>query len=264
MKHSRIAALLLAATISLPAAAESIAVVNGTAIDKTELDAAVANVVQSNGGKVQDSPELREQLKSSLINREVILQEAARRGLDKQPAFTQRLNEVRAELLRDALFGDIVQKANISDAQIKERYNQLVAKQAEAKEVEVHAYQITLASEADAQKVIAALKKGAKFDDLAKSKSIDPNAKQSGGDMNWGNLSRMDPKLAEALKQIGKNQISSKPYQSQLGWHVFKVTDIRSAQLPPLEQIQPQIGRQLQEETIAKTVEDLRAKSKIQ
>ena len=264
MKHSRIAALVLAATISLPAAAESIAVVNGTAIDKAELDAAVANVVQSNGGKVQDSPELREQLKSSLINREVILQEAARRGLDKQPAFTQRLNEVRAELLRDALFGDIVQKAGIDDAQIKASYDQLVAKQAAAKEVEVHAYQITLASEADAQKVIAALKKGAKFEDQVKSKSIDPNAKQSGGDMNWGNLSRMDPKLAEALKPLSKGQVSSKPYQSQLGWHVFKVVDIRDAQLPPLEQIKPQIARQLQEEAIAKTVEDLRAKSKIQ
>ncbi|POA99905.1 hypothetical protein C2134_03960 [Chromobacterium sinusclupearum] len=262
MKHSRIAALLLAASISLPAAAESIAVVNGVSIDKSELDAAVANVVQSNGGRVQDSPELREQLKNSLISRQVILQEAARRGLDKQPEFVKRLDEARSELLRDALFADIANKASISDADIKARYDQEVAKYAGTKEL--HAYQITLSSQADAQKLIAQLKKGGKFEELAKTRSIDPNAKQTGGDMGWGNLSRMEPKLAEALKAIPKGQVSAQPFQSQLGWHVFKVADIRDAQVPSLDQVKPQLARQLQEEAIAKAVEDLRAKSKIQ
>ncbi|WP_046168739.1 peptidyl-prolyl cis-trans isomerase [Chromobacterium vaccinii] len=262
MKLSRIAALTLAASISLPVAAESIAVVNGVSIDKSELDAAVANVVQSNGGKVQDSPELREQLKNSLVSRQLILQEASRRGLDKQPAFVKRMDEARAELLRDALFADIAEKANVGDAQIKARYDEMAAQVSGSKEV--HAYQITLGSEADAQKAIAQLKKGAKFEELVKTRSIDPNAKQSGGDMNWGNLSRMEPKLAEALKAIPKGQVSGSPYQSQLGWHVFKVTDIRNAQIPPLDAVKPQIARQLQEEAIAKAVEDLRAKSKIQ
>ncbi|QEL55668.1 peptidylprolyl isomerase [Chromobacterium paludis] len=262
MKHSRIAALLLAASISLPAAAESIAVVNGVAIDKSELDAAVANVVQSNGGRVQDTPQLREQLKNSLISRQVILQEAARRGLDKQPEFIKRMDEARSELLRDALFADIVGKAGIGDAQIKARYDQEVAKFVGTKEV--HPLQITLSSEADAQKLIAQLKKGGKFEELAKTRSIDPNAKQTGGDMGWGNLSQMDPKLAEALKAIPKGQISAKPFQSPLGWHVFKMVDVRDAQVPPLDAVKPQLGRQLQEEVIAKAVEELRAKSKIQ
>ncbi|POZ63441.1 peptidylprolyl isomerase [Chromobacterium alticapitis] len=262
MKHSRIAALLLAASISLPAVAESVAVVNGVAIDKSELDAAVANVVQSNGGRVQDSPELREQLKTSLISRQVILQEAARRGLDKQPAFAKRMDEVRSEMLREALFADIAEKAGVGDAQIKARYDQEVAKFAGTKEI--HAYQITLSSQADAQKLIAQLKKGGKFEELAKTRSVDPNAKQTGGDMGWGNLARMEPKLAEALKAIPKGQVSSQPFQSQLGWHVFKVADIRDAQVPSLDEAKPQIGRQLQEEAIAKAVEDLRAKSKIQ
>ncbi|XLM19660.1 peptidyl-prolyl cis-trans isomerase, partial [Chromobacterium piscinae] len=129
---------------------------------------------------------------------------------------------------------------------------------------ELHAYQITLGSQADAQKLIAQLKKGGKFEELAKTRSIDPNAKQTGGDMGWGNLSRMEPKLAEALKAIPKGQVSSAPYQSQLGWHVFKVADIRDAQVPSLDAVKPQLARQLQEEAIAKAVEDLRAKSKIQ
>jgi hypothetical protein len=99
---------LLAATISVPALAESIATVNGKSIDKTDLDNAVAIVVQNSNGNVQDSPALRQQVKDTLINREVILQEAQNRKLDQQPAFIKRMDEVRQDMLREALFADLV------------------------------------------------------------------------------------------------------------------------------------------------------------
>ena len=101
--------------------------------------------------------------------------------------------------------------------------------------IDIHARQITVGSEADALKIIDSLKKGAKFDDLAKSRSLDPAAKQNGGDMGWGNLARMEPQLAELLKDLKKGQYSSKPMQTRVGWIVFKVDDIRDAKLPPKE-----------------------------
>ncbi|MBA4706977.1 peptidylprolyl isomerase [Aquitalea aquatica] len=262
MKNSRIAALLLAASISIPAMAESIAMVNGKAIDKTDLDAAVALVVQNSNGNVQDSPALRQQVKDTLINREVILQEAQSRKLDQQPAFTKRLDEIRQDMLREALFADLLKQVKISDTQLQERYAQTQSKFAGTKDV--HAHQITVASEAEAQKIIDSLKKGGKFEELAKSRSLDPAAKQNGGDMGWGNLARMEPQLAEMLKGLNKGQISSKPLQTRVGWIVFKVDDVRDAKLPPLEEVKPQIERQLQEEAIGKAVEDLRGKAKIQ
>ncbi|BBF85925.1 peptidyl-prolyl cis-trans isomerase [Aquitalea magnusonii] len=262
MKTTKIAALLLAASISIPAMAESIAMVNGKSIDKTDLDNAVAVVVQNSNGNVQDSPALRQQVKDTLINREVILQEAQSRKLDQQPAFIKRMEEVRQDMLREALFADLVKNMQISDAQLQERYNQTQSKFAGTKDV--HARQITVASEADALKIIDSLKKGAKFEDLAKSRSLDPAAKQNGGDMGWGNLARMEPQLAELLKDLKKGQYSSKPMQTRVGWIVFKVDDIRDAKLPPLAEVKPQIERQLQEEAIAKAVEDLRSKAKIQ
>lgn len=264
MTSTRIATLLVAASLSLPALAqaESIAVVNGTSIDKTALDNAVTAVVQSSGGNVQDSPSLREQLKGTLINRTLILQEASKRGLDKQPEFTKRLNEIREDMMREALFADFVKQNPPSDAQIKARYDETAAKLNGTKEV--HARQITVASEADAQKVIAALKKGSKFEDLVRARSIDPAAKQSGGDMGWGNLSAMAPQLAETLKGLNKGQYTTKPFQSPMGWHVIKVEDVRTAKLPPLEQVKPQIVRQLEEETVSKAMADIRSKAKIQ
>lgn len=262
MKMTNIAALLLAASISVPAMAESIAMVNGKAIDKTDLDNAVAIVVQNGNGNVQDSPALRQQVKDTLINREVILQEAQHRKLDQQPAFVKRMDEVRQDMLREALFADLLKNMPISDAQLQERYNQTQSKFAGTKDI--HARQITVASEADALKIIDSLKKGAKFEDLAKARSLDPAAKQNGGDMGWGNLARMEPQLAELLKDLKKGQYSSKPMQTRVGWIVFKVDDIRDAKLPPLAEVKPQIERQLQEEAIAKAVDDLRSKAKIQ
>ena len=262
MKKNHIAALLLAATISVPALAESIATVNGKSIDKTDLDNAVAVVVQNSNGNVQDSPALRQQVKDTLINREVILQEAQNRKLDQQPAFIKRMEEVRQDMLREALFADLVKNIPITDAQLQERYNQTQSKFAGTKDI--HARQITVGSEADAMKVIDSLKKGAKFDELAKTRSLDPAAKQNGGDMGWGNLARMEPQLADILKDLKKGQFSSKPMQTRVGWIIFKVEDIRDAKLPPLAEVKPQIERQLQEEAIAKAVDDLRSKAKIQ
>ena len=262
MKKNHIAALLLAATISVPALAESIATVNGKSIDKTDLDNAVAVVVQNSNGNVQDSPALRQQVKDTLINREVILQEAQNRKLDQQPAFIKRMEEVRQDMLREALFADLVKNIPITDAQLQERYNQTQSKFAGTKDI--HARQITVGSEADATKIIDSLKKGAKFDELAKTRSLDPAAKQNGGDMGWGNLARMEPQLADILKDLKKGQFSSKPMQTRVGWIIFKVEDIRDAKLPPLAEVKPQIERQLQEEAIAKAVDDLRSKAKIQ
>lgn len=264
MRHSRLASLLLVAAIGLPsiAAAQAVATVNGVAIDKKEVDEVVSAQSKSSNGKVQDTPELREQIKNILINKQLVLQEAARRGLEKQPDFVERLQNVREEMLSEALFADILKQSPVTDAKIKARYDQLAAEQAGSKEV--HARQIMVASEAEASKVIADLKKGKKFEDLAKTLSKDPAAKQNGGDMGWGNLKRMEPKLAEALKILGKGQSSSQPFKSGLGWHVFKIEDIRDAKLPPLNEVKAQIARQIQQEDVAKAVGELRSKAKIQ
>ena len=262
MKLALIAvAAILVSTGSIPAAAESIAVVNGTPIDKKELDVTVANIVQRSGGGIQDSLELRGTLKASLITREVILQEARQRHLDKTPMFTQRLADLRNDLLREALFFDILTQTPVTDAQIKKVYDKLAASNGSK---EIQARQITLQSEVDAKKVIANLKKGARFDDLLKKHSIDSNSKHSNGDMGWANITQMNPLLRTALKDIRKGQFSSTPYQSKLGWHVFKVENIRTAKLPPLDDAKSQIARQLQEEIIVKAVGDLCAKAKIQ
>jgi len=264
MHYSRLAGLLIAASISMPslAQAESVAIVNGTSIEKQDIDQAVSYIVRSSNGQAQDTPALREDVKNRLINREIILQEAKNRGLDKTPDVKRQITQASQDIMQDALFADIMKKQPIDEAKIQARYQEISTKLNGTREV--HAMQITLKTEAEAKKVIADLKKGARFEQLVKTRSADPAARENGGDMGYGNLSNMAPPLAEALKDLKAGQISQQPFHSNIGWHVFKVVDVRAAKAPAFDKIKGQIARQLQEEQIAQTVNDLRSKAKIQ
>lgn len=275
MFRSRLIYALLFSTLSFSAfaVAESVIVVNGVAIDKKDIDQMTNTIIENSQAK--DTPTLRENVKNMLINRELILQEAKRRHLDKDPDVIRRLDEARNEILSTALFSDIVKQTPITEAQIKARYEEWANKRKGQKEV--HAQQIVVTSEAEAKKLIADLnaslkkngsaKKGTAKEDmfatLAKTYSIDPNAKQTGGDMGWGNLSDMDPTLANTLKELAVGQFTQTPFQAGNTWHIFKVEGIRDAKVPELDQIKGQITQQLQEELIAKTVAELRAKATI-
>lgn len=259
--HKTLAAALLL-TVTHGVMAAPIATVNGTAIDQGVLDQAVSQILSANGGRVQDTPALREDVRQRLINRELVLQAAQKAGLDKAANFTQRLEEARKELLQQAFFEAAAKNRPVSDADIKAEYDRYSAQFKGVNEVSVR--QIVLPSEDAANKAIAALKKGAKFDQMAKTQSLDNASKARGGDMGWGNLAAMEPPLAEALKAIPKGQISAKPLQSQLGWHIFKVEDIRAAQPAPLEAVKARIAQELQEKAIRDAVLDLRQKATIQ
>lgn len=242
--------------------AESIATVNGHAIDKQELDDAVKTTIQLSKGSLTDSPQLRDSLKNTLINRALIVQEAERTGLDKQPDFVRHLKETRDTMLEATMLGETAKNAKISDSDIKARYDQLAARYAGSKEV--HLRQIVTASQADAQQAIAQLKKGGKFESVARARSIDPAAKSTGGDMGWVSLVDLDPQLAGLIKPLAKGQNSAAPVQIGNTWRVFRVEDARSAKVLPLSEVKPQLERQMREEAAAKMLTDLRAKAKIQ
>lgn len=242
--------------------AEAVATVNGHAIDKLELDDAVTTAAQVSNGALKDSPQLRDSLKNTLINRQLAVQEAERLGLDKQPDFARRLSETRDTMLEAAFLGNAAKSAKISDADVKARYDQLAARYAGSKEI--HLRQIVVASQAEAQKVIAQLKRGGKFDAVVKSSSIDQAAKANGGDMGWINLVNLEPQLAGQIKPLAKGQNSASPVQIGNTWRVFHVDDVRTANVLPLGEIKPQLERQMREEAAAKALGDLRSKAKIQ
>lgn len=242
--------------------AAPVATVNGVAIDSSTLDNAVKQLIAASNGQAKDTPELRDEVKQRLINRQLIVDAASKAGLDKQADFIKQLENTRTELLQQAYFNQVASKVNVSDEALKTAYQQYAKQFAGMKEVNVR--QIIVAKEDEAKKLIADLKKGAKFDVLARSKSIHQPSRERGGELGWGNLSAMEPVLAKALQAIPKGQISDQPLKSGLGWHIFKVEDIRDAQAAPFDKVKGQIARDLQEKAISDAIGDLRQRATIQ
>jgi peptidyl-prolyl cis-trans isomerase C len=250
--------IALLAVIAVPAFAQNVAVVNGKAIPTSRVEAVVKQVVAQ--GQQPDSPQLRELIKKDLIGREVMMQEAEKQGFAKDAAVKTQIENARQAIIVNAMIGDYVKKNPVSDADIKAEYDRFTA---QAGDKEYHVRHILLATEAEANDVIAKLKGGAKFEDLAKV-SKDTGSAANGGDLDWASPSSFPPAFSAAFVALQKGGVTEKPVQTQNGFHVIKVDDIRPAKLPTLEEVKPQIAEALTQKKLQAYQEELVKKAKVQ
>jgi peptidyl-prolyl cis-trans isomerase C len=257
-KHllAAVAAAVLCA--ALPAAAQNVAIVNGKAVPKTRLDQLSAQLAKS-GRPV--TPDIQEQLKQEVIAREVFMQEAQKRGLDGSDDFRAQMELARQTLLIRELFADHQKKNPVTDAEIKAEYDKFAAANGGK---EYKARHILVEKEDEAKAIIANLKKGGKFEDMAKKQSKDPGSGANGGDLDWANAASYVPEFAGAMVKLNKGQTTQEPVKSQFGFHVIRLDDVREAQLPKLEEVKPQIAQQLQQQRLATFQEELRGKAKVE
>ena len=255
---NRLLAFGLLAALSLPAGAQNVAIVNGKAVPKERADTLTMQIVRS-GRPV--TPDMQGQIREAVISREVFMQEAQKRGMDATVDFKMQLEWAREELLIRELFLDH-QKANpVTDADVKAEYDKFVAANSGK---ELKAAHILVEKEELAKDLIAQLKKGAKFDDLAKKNSKDPGSGAKGGDLGWANPSNYVKEFSEALAKLKKGQLTEVPVKSQFGFHIIRLDDERATQLPKLEEVKPQVTQQLQQQRLAKYQQELRAKAKVE
>jgi len=257
-KHlvAAIAAVTLCA--ALPVAAQNIAIVNGKPVPKARADALAAQVARS--GRPL-TPELQNQIKEEVISRELFMQEAKKRGLDASEDYRSQLEMARETLLIRALLADVQKKSPVSDEEVKAEYDKFVAANSGK---EYRASHILVPTEEEAKAVLESLKKGGKFEDIAKKQSKDPGSGSQGGDLDWSPASNYVREFSEAMVKLKKGQTVDAPVKTQFGWHVIRLDDVRDAQLPKLEEVKPQIAQQLQQQKLMKFQDDLRAKAKIQ
>ena len=236
-----------------------VARVNGVAIPQSRMDFIVKNAAA--GGKGGDSPEARNQMKEALITLEIIAQEANKKGLDKTPEVVQQLDLNRQEVLRNAVFADVLKANPISDDQLRKEYDK---EKASAGDKEVRLRVIAVDTEDEAKQIIAALKKGANFEKTAAEKSKDTGSKGKGGDLDWRPIGAYPPPLTDAVRKLKKGQLADQPVQVQGAWAVVKLEDERALKVPPFEEVKPVLLQRAQQQVIARYVGDLRAKAKVE
>ncbi|MES2413504.1 MAG: peptidylprolyl isomerase [Pseudomonadota bacterium] len=238
--------------------AQNIAIVNGKAVPKARLDALAQQIAKS-GRPI--TPEIQGQLREEVIAREVFMQEAEKQGLSTSDDYKAQMELARQTILIRALFANYQTKNPVTDAELKAEYDKFAAANGGK---EYKARHILVEKEADAKAIIASMKKGGKFEDIAKKQSKDPGSGANGGDLDWANPSSYVGEFSEAMLKLNKGQLTETPVKTQFGYHVIRVDDIRNAQLPPFDELKPQIAQQLEQQRLASFQQELREKAKVE
>jgi peptidyl-prolyl cis-trans isomerase C len=206
----------------------------------------------------QDSPEIRNAIKEELNTRELLAREAKKQGVDKNPDVKTQMDLASQTVLVRAYVTDWIKKNPVPEADLKKEYESIKG-QIGDKEYKVR--HILVEKEDEAKNIITELQKGAKFDELAKARSKDPGSKDKGGDLDWNAPANFVKPFGDAMKSTPKGKFTPQPVQTQFGWHVIEVEDVRDAKVPGYDEVKPQLQQRMQAQWLDKYFKDLRAKN---
>lgn len=255
----RFATVALACSLAFPVYAKDLATVNGKPITSDHVDQFIGLMVEQGA---QDSPELRHQVKQEMINRQVVVQAAEKAGLEKDPLVKMETELARQSILVRALMAKHLEDNPITEASVKKEYDELKAEQAERKEFKVR--HILVKEEDEAKKIIKSIKdKKTSFADAAKKDSIDTGSGNNGGELGWAPTSNYVPEFAQAVESMKKGDLSDKPVQSQFGWHIIEVEDVRPVAFPSFDESKGQLEEMMRQQALADYQQSLIKNAKI-
>jgi len=260
MKFSQLIVLCISGLVAVTTAhAAPVAKVNGVAIPNSRLEL-VMKGLSAQGQK--DTPETRKAVRDDLIKQEVLSQEAVRKGLDKTPDVATQMKITRQSVLIRALQSDFIANNKPTDKEVRKEYEAVTA--ASMGDQEYNPRHILVSTEEEAKDVIRSLKKGAKFDQLAKDKSTDDGSKNKGGELGWSSARSYAQPFAEALVKLKKGEITQQPVKTSFGWHVIRLDGIRPLKIPPYEEVKGKVLQRVLQRKFAAYLEELRGKAKIE
>jgi peptidyl-prolyl cis-trans isomerase C len=273
---------LLAAFASQAEDKTNVAVVNGVPIPQSRVDFVIkAQAQQAQPGQAapKDTPEFRQQVKDVLITREVLAQEAVKKGLDKNPEVETQLEMAKQDFLIRAYFDDFIKNNVPTEEQTLAEYEKIKAAQTDnGKKMEYKVRHILIkvdpnsdpkklkAAEQKAKALVAELNKvnGKNFAQLAMTKSDDEGTKKDGGQLEWTDGSNLVKEFTDAMVKLQKGGYTKDPVKTRFGYHIILVEDVRPIQFPPYEQVKDRVQQQLMKEMRDKKIEELRAAAKVE
>ena len=236
---------------------DAVAVVNGQYIAKSTLAELEKEI--SERGHGQTFP--KEKLIEELIHRELLVQDAMQKQLDKSPELIAQLDSTKKTLLTQADIQNFMKANPVTDAEIKAEYDSKVAGE---NGTEYKARHILVKTEEEAKKLIAELDKGGDFAKLANKNSLDAKESQNGGDLGWFVAGQMVAPFSEAVVKLEKGKYTQTPVKTQFGYHVILREDSRAQTPPPMEAVKEQLMPFLQRKKVQAMVDGLRKQAKVE
>ncbi len=249
---------LAAAAVLLPlvAAAQNVAVVNGKPVPKSRVDLLLQQAARSGQ---QLPPGAEQQAKDQVVLREIFAQEAERKGISASADYRAQMELARQSILIRELFEDYKKKNPITDESAKVEYDKF---KAQSTGTEYRARHILVEKEDEAKALIAQIKGGAKFEDLAKKNSKDPGSGERGGDLDFAKPDSYVPEFGQAMVKLKKGEMTDTPVKSQFGYHIIRLDDTREAQFPPFDEVKGQLKQRMEQAKLQEYQESLRKSAK--
>jgi len=269
MKRTLLASSLIALTaafVTAPAfaaekdakpATKTYATVNGKAIPASRAEVMLSSQMAQGQAK---TPELEAAVREELVRREVLAQAAVGKGMDKKSDVQAQVDLARQGVLIGAYLNEYARGVKISDDDVKNEYDKLKGALGDK---EYKARHILVDKEDEAKSIVDRLKKGEKFEELAKA-SKDPGSKEKGGELGWANKASYVPPFAEAMVKLSKGKYTEAPVQSNFGWHIIQLDDVRDLKTPNFDDVKPQIVQRMRQMAVEKHILDLRGKAKVE
>jgi peptidyl-prolyl cis-trans isomerase C len=262
-----VAPLMLCAAVSLPMAAlplaaqaQNVAIVNGKPVPKSRVDALIKQVqAQAATQNQQLPPDLETRVRDKVVMDEIFTQEAEKRGLASTADYKQKMEQARQTVLTQLLTQDFAKKNIVSDDDVKADYEKFKAQSAGT---EYRARHILVEKEDDAKALIAQIKGGASFEELAKKNSKDPGSGANGGDLDFAAAGSYVPEFSQAMVKLKKGEMTQEPVKTQFGYHIIRLDDTREAQFPPFDDVKGQLKQRMEQQRVGAFVEEIRAKAK--
>ena len=255
MNFKSTAALLGTLVLPFAVMAQNVATVNGKPVPMARVDALIKTATHGQ----EATPEMRAQAKDQVVIREIFAQEAEKQGIATSAEYKTQLDLLRQTVLINTLFQNYIKAHPISDADALVEYNKFKAEQSGQ---EYDARHILVDSEDEAKKLIAQIKAGAKFEDLAKKNSKDTGSAENGGDLGWAKPGSYVPEFATALQGLKKGQMTETPVKTQFGYHIIRVEDTRAAQFPSFDEVKDKVKQQMEQVKLQEYQEKLRTAAK--
>jgi peptidyl-prolyl cis-trans isomerase C len=252
------AALIGTLVLPLAVMAQNIATVNGKPVPKARVDALIATATrgQQHGEITAD---MQAQARDQVVMREIFTQEAEKEGVPQSADYKAALELARQSVLISTMFQNYDKAHPITDAAAQAKYEQIKAANSGN---EYHARHILVDNEDEAKKLIAQIKAGAKFEDLAKKNSKDTGSAENGGDLDWAKPGNYVPEFAAALEKLKPGQMTDTPVRTQFGYHIIKLDDVRAAKFPSYDEVKDKLKQQMAQEQLQEFQDRLRKAAK--
>jgi peptidyl-prolyl cis-trans isomerase C len=236
--------------------AQNVAMVNGKPVPKARVEALIAQATSQGQPR---TPQLEQQMRDEAVMREMLAQEAEGRKIAQTSAYKDQLEAAKQIIMIREMLRDYARKNPVTDEMMRAEYERLKSEEAGQ---EYRASHILVETEEEAKSLIAQIKAGAKFDELAKKSSKDPGSAEKGGDLDFASPGNYVPEFGNAMAALKKGEMTEEPVKTQYGYHIIRLDDTRQKQFPSLEEVKGQIKQHLEQMSIMRFQEEIRTKSK--